>query len=261
LDQKGWVNFSSNQRQEARNELERGAYFYARASGGSSVDSRTAAPVEMVKEGLSEYFLYTVGGRDTISTGWSKRMPSFNAQEVPITSYYKYEKERFGDQVIRFYKFRNDQKSKLGNEPLPDGSVFAVRRVTPDNLLSYVGRTNVKYIPVDEEVEMQLGADLEVMIKPKLMNWVKEDVRFNNNGNVDGWTIRETWEFELQNSKEIDVTLDIRRNFAGDWDLKTGTQYEKVDANKVKFVLPLKPREKQTISYELTTRYGTNITR
>ncbi len=34
---------------------------------------------EVVKEGLSEYFLYTVEGRDTIPNGWSKRMPSFSA--------------------------------------------------------------------------------------------------------------------------------------------------------------------------------------
>src|ERR1041385_6865912 len=29
---------------------------------------------EIIKEGLSEYFLYTVEGRDTIPTGWSKRL-------------------------------------------------------------------------------------------------------------------------------------------------------------------------------------------
>ena len=73
----------------------------------------------MAKEALGEYFLYTVGGRDTIANGWSKRLPSFNTAEVPITSYYKYEKERFGPAVMRFYKFKNDEKSKLGKEPLP----------------------------------------------------------------------------------------------------------------------------------------------
>ncbi len=62
---------------------------------------------EIVKEGLSEYFLYTVEGRDTIPNGWSKRLPSFTASPVPITSYYKYEKERWGDKVMRYYRFTN----------------------------------------------------------------------------------------------------------------------------------------------------------
>ena len=65
----------------------------------------------------------------------------------------------------------------------------------------------------------------------------------------------------MQNSKDIDVVLDIRRNFSGDWSLATQTPYEKVDATKVKFVLPLKPRGKQKFSYEVTTRYGTNAAR
>jgi hypothetical protein len=218
-------------------------------------------PVEMVKEGLSEYFLYTVGGRHPVATGWSKRLPSFKANDVKVTSYYKFERERWGDQVIRHYKFKNDKESKLGTEPLPDGGVMVTRRVTDDNLLAFVGRTNVKYIPINEEVEMELGNDLEVMVKPRLMNWVKEDLRFDQHGNVVGWQTRETWEFEVQNSKEIDVVLDIRRNFAGDWDLKTAQKHENVDKTKVKFVMPLRPREKKTFSYELTTRHGINVRR
>jgi hypothetical protein len=216
---------------------------------------------EIVKEGLSEYFLYTVEGRDTIPNGWSKRLPSFQAAEVPITSYYKYERERWNHQVIRNYRFKNDQLSKLGNEPLPDGDVKAFRLMTDDQLYSFVGRTSVKYIPVDEQVDLELGNDLEVMIKPTLMNWVKTDFQFDDQGKVKGWTVRETWEFELQNSKDIDVQVDIRRTFKGDWSLATDAKYEKMDATKVKFVVSLKPREKQKFIYELTTRHGTNITK
>ena len=216
---------------------------------------------EIIKEGLSEYFMYTVEGRDTIPTGWSKRLPSFSATNVPISSYYKYERERYGDKVIRYYRFKNDKVSKLGTEPLPDGDVKAFRFFTDDKLYAFVGRTAVKYIPINEQVELELGHDLEVLVKPTLMNWVKTEIQFDRNGNVKGWTTKETWEIELQNSKDIYVTLDIRRNFNGDWALATAAKYEKLDATKVKFVLPLKPRERQKFSYELTTRHGTNATK
>ncbi len=220
-----------------------------------------AKPREVVKEEMGEYFLYTVEGRDTIPTGWSKRMPSFKVPGVPITSYYKFEKERWGQAVMRYYRFTNSAPSKLGKEPLPDGSVMAFRLASDDRLYAFVGRTTVKYIPIKETVELELGNDREVLVKPTLMNWEKTDIRFDQQGNVKGWTVKESWEFEVQNSKEIDVVLDIRRNFAGDWSLQTGAAYEKVDANKVKFVIPLKAREKQTFRYELTTRFGDNVTR
>jgi len=220
-----------------------------------------AGQAQIAKEELSEYFLYTVGARDTIPNGWSKRLPSLNTNGVPLTSYYKYERERWGEAVVRYYRFKNDKASKLGNEPLPDGQVKAFRFVSDDLLYSFIGGSAVKYIPVDEQVELELGNDLEVMVKPTLINWIKTDVQFDQHGNVKGWTTRETWDIEVQNSKEIDVVLDIRRNFSGDWSLTTRGEYENVDATKVKFVLPLKPREKQRFTYELTTRHGTNATR
>ena len=218
-----------------------------------------SAPAEIIKEGVSEYFLYTVEGRDTIPTGWSKRLPSFHTNAVPIISYYKYEKEQWDDKVIRFYKFTNDQPSHLGAEPLPDGDVKAFCAVTPDRLLNFVGATSVKYIPIGETVELELGEDREVLVQPTLRDWQKTDIHFDPWGNVAGWTVKETWQLAVQNSKDIDIVVDLRRNFAGDWDLQTTAKSEKVDANKMKFVLPLKPREKQQFSYELTTRYGTNV--
>ena len=227
--------------------------------GMAEADFAAAAkPREIVKEGLSEYFMYTVEGRDTIPNGWAKRLPSFAAKEVPITSLYKYERERWGDAVMRYYKFTNSVPSKLGTEPLPDGAVKAFRFATEDKLYAFVGRTSVKYIPINEAVELELGHDQEILVKPVLMNWVKTDLQFDNNGNVKGWATKETWEIEIQNSKEIDVLLDIRRNFSGDWTLVTDSKYEKVDAAKVKFLLPLKSREKLKLTYELTTRHGSN---
>ena len=236
-------------------------YFRFAGAAGRADLADAIAPAEVIKEGLSEYFLYTVEGRDTIANGWSKRLPSFSTAEVPVTSHYKYERERWGDEVMRYYKFKNDKRSKLGKEPLPDGEVKAFRFISSDLLYAFTGRAQTKYIPINEEVELELGADQEVLIKPTLMNWEKTDLRFDNAGNVTGWTIKESWTIEVQNSKEIDVTLDIRRNFEGDWALKTTEKNEKVDATKVKFVLGLKSREKKTVTYELTMRRGTSATR
>jgi hypothetical protein len=226
-------------------------------AGGSMAQSKR----EIVKEGLSEYFLYTVEGRDTIPHGWSKRMPSFHARDLPITSFYKFEAEVWGPQVVRYYRFTNSVASNLGKEPLPDGAVKAFRFVTDDRLYTFVGRTSVKYIPINEQVDLELGNDLEVLVKPTLMNWEKTEVQFDRSGNVAGWTIKESWQIEVQNSKDIDVVVDIRRNFNGDWSLLTQSNYENVEATKVKFILPLKPREKQTFTYQLTTRQGANVTR
>jgi hypothetical protein len=215
----------------------------------------------IAKEELSEYYLYTVDTRDTIPNGWSKRLPSFDAPQVRLASYYKFEKEVWGDQVVRFYRFTNSAASSLGREPLPDGAVHAFRLTGKDDALDYVGGASVKYIPVNEHVELDLGPDLEVRVRPVLMNWVKKDLAFDPNGRVKGWTTVETWEVEVQNCRDIPVTVDIRRNQSGDWSLETRAAYEKVDQNKLKFILPLPARSQQKFTYEVTTRHGSNATR
>jgi hypothetical protein len=220
-----------------------------------------AKPREIIKEGVSEYFLYTVEGRDTIPNGWSKRLPSFAAKDVPLDSYYKFEAERWGANTERYYKFRNDTASKLGEQPLPNGDVKAFRVASNDGLFTFVGQTGVKYIPVNETVELDLGADPEVRVKPVMTDWRKDNLKFDGKGNIVGWTETQNWRLETQNSKEIDVTLDIRRNSRGDWAVSSPAAYEKVDAQKIKFVLSLKAKEKRAIEYELVTQHGTNAAR
>jgi hypothetical protein len=224
-------------------------------------DGRADKVAEILKEELSEYYLYTVDTRDTIPDGWSKRLPSLDIPKVPLASYYKFEKEVWGEQVMRFYRFTNSVPSKLGKEPLPDGAVQAFRVTGKDDSLDYVGGTSVKYIPVNEHVELDLGPDCEVQVRPVLMNWVKKDLAFDSDGRVKGWTTVETWEVEVQNCREIPVTVDVRRNQPGDWSLETQAAYQKMDANKIKFLLPLAPRSQQKFTYEVTTRHGTNVTR
>ena len=192
-----------------------------------------AKPREIVKEGVSRVLpLHRRGPRhDSQRLGEAvavvQRRRSADGQLLQVRARTLGRPGRSG-----YYQFKNDKDSKLGNEPLPDGAVMALRTVSADNLYAFVGRTSVKYIPISEQVEMELGNDREVMVKPKLMDWQKTDIRFDQWGNIAGWTIKETWQFEVQNSKDIDVVLDIRRNFPGDWDLKTDAKYEKVDATQ-----------------------------
>ena len=61
------------------------------ANGGPMGDaSAVAAEKEIVKEGLSEYFIYSVEGTETIPNGWSKRMRSFEGKSVPLKVQYRY---------------------------------------------------------------------------------------------------------------------------------------------------------------------------
>jgi len=170
-------------------------------------------PKEIKKEGLSEYFLYTIEGKETIPTGWSKRLLSFDVDEVPVVNLYKYEEQRYGKSVVRFLNFKNDKEHKLGDTPIPGGMLKVYRNAGDEGHLSYTGQSSFKYIPVDEDVELNLGPVANVVVEPTLMDFKTENYRFDRRGNVSGWDEIRTFNIKVKNTRDIDVKVEIKRNF------------------------------------------------
>jgi len=219
-----------------------------------------AAPKEITKEGLSEYFLYTIEGTETIPNGWSKRLQSFDVEAVLVVNLYKYQEQRYGPSVVRFLSFKNDKEHKLGETPIPGGMLKVYRGVGEQGHLSYTGQSEFKYIPVDEDVELNLGAIADIVVEPKLMDYKTENYRFDTAGNVAGWDEIRTFKIEVRNTRDIDVKVEIKRNFPTQyWDIKNSGDFgafEKVDLSTVKFTLDLQPRSTRTFEYVVRTYHG-----
>ena len=221
-------------------------------------DSEALKRKDIKKEGLSEYFLYTIEGTETIPNEWGKRMLSFEVEDIAVESLYKYDEERWGGQSIRFVKFANDEKHNLGQTPIPNGNVKIYSHADEQGYLSYVGETNIKYIPVDEKVELNLGPARLVEIEPKLMDFRTENYRFDRRGNISGWDEIRTWEIEMTNTRTLPVKIEITRGFNTTyWTLRVDIPYEKHDATHARYVLELEPRSKQAFEYMVRTYHGT----
>ncbi|MEK7992913.1 MAG: hypothetical protein AAB403_03815, partial [Planctomycetota bacterium] len=207
---------------------------------------------------LSEYFLYTIEGTETIPNEWGKRLLSFEAEDIKVESLYKYDEERWGGQTIGFVKFANNQKHNLGQTPIPDGDVKIYGLADEQGYLSYVGGTSVKYIPVNEEVELNLGPARLVQVEPKLMDYKTESYAFDTNGNVAGWEEIRTWKTETTNTRTLPIEIEITRGFGtAYWTLQTDVPYEKYDATHARFKLQLEPASKRAFDYTVRTYHGT----
>ena len=233
--------------------------------GGENGQDKTK---QIKKEGLSEYFLYSIEGTETIPNGWGKRLPSFAKPAVPVSNLYKYDEDRWGRNVIRFLYFKNDKEHTLGETPIPNGTmrVFAEARTLPEvavpegPYLSYVGESSFKYIPVDEKVELNLGASRTVKVEPKLMQTVTENFTKDRLGNLNGWDVVQTWQVDINNARDIAARIEITRNTRSDyWQLDhngQGINYKKHDAQHARFTLDLAPQTKKTLSYTLRVYHG-----
>ncbi len=200
--------------------------------GGGLAEDAAAAPKEIIKEGLSEYFLYTVEGTESIPTGWSKRMRSFDKLAVPMKTQYRYRVPEYGDQLVRLYLLTNDKESTLGETPLPDGTV----RLFRDNGrhgLSFVAAQNIKYIPIGDKIELNLGPDPEVICEwVKLKTWRDHiwmhieggdvyrqvddgGVKIEVNSTVSGWDEHAAYTQRIRNYTSRPINVEIRRTIPG----------------------------------------------
>jgi hypothetical protein len=215
-----------------------------------------AKPKQVIKEGLSEYFLYTIEGTETIPHQWSKRLPSFTTNNVPMKVFYRYEEAAYGGGVKRFYKITNDKKSKLGKEPLPDGALYVYRFLDPQLHYAFVGKSNTKYIPVDEEAEFDLGFDPDVRVAPKMMAYKKTNIEFDDKGNIKGHDEEQGMEILVENSKKRPVEIEIRLNLDGDWDIRPMSGFKKYSETKVTLTLTIPARGEKRQEFTVIKHHG-----
>ncbi|MHC4495635.1 MAG: hypothetical protein ACYSYM_07420, partial [Planctomycetota bacterium] len=129
-----------------------------------------------------------------------------------------------------------------------------------------VGGANIKYIPVDEEVELNLGPARLVEVEPKLMEFKTDNYVFDRRGNVSGWDEIRTWKMEITNTRTLPIEIEITRGFGtAYWKLvlvdiasagEDAISYEKHDATHARFTLKRRPSSKWTFGYGVTTYHG-----
>jgi hypothetical protein len=214
----------------------------------------------VVKEGLSEYFIFSIEGQEDVPNGWSKRMRAVKTERpVPFDVLYRVRDYQYGPAPARFLLWKNDKEHGLGESPLPDGVIRLFREFGKDGL-TFLGQEAVKYVPVKQDVEVNVGADPEVVYEPRLLSVARHDFVFRRDGNGDeyviGWRETKVFRERIRNYRDRPVRFEIRRRVGGDVELTSSAAPRQVDANTVEWVIEVAPREAKEISYTLLVREG-----
>ncbi|MHC5016429.1 MAG: hypothetical protein ACYTGM_18305 [Planctomycetota bacterium] len=253
------------EQEEARTE-------FFRAAG--KVMSAPSEPKQIVKQGLSEYFIFTIPGQETVPNGWSKRMRLFEGQQVPFEIVYRYRPAEYGEQLVRLFSLRNDEKSKLGSTPLPNGIVRLFRDNGRDGL-SFLTAYQTKYVPIGQEIELNLGRDPEVIHerirlrawrdnfwfrgrKPKLYFSPTKGHRIEPNYSVAGWDDNETWVERIRNYRDKPIQVEIRRSYGGHVIFASDLGTTLYDYRSPQFTARIAAAEERDLSYDLTVKQGIN---
>ena len=257
-------------KEQALVELSRLADSNDKSRGGKPMEEK-----QIVKEGLSEYFIYTIEGTETIQNGWSKRMRSLDAAAVPFKIQYRYRPQEYGEQLVRMYLLTNNKDSKLGTSPLPDGVVRVFRDNGRDGL-SYLTQQSVKYIPIGDKIELNLGPDPEVIFEWLKLKTHRSDIWFQVNGvnvfhkldepgflaepnmSVVGWDDHELYTQRIRNYTAKPIDVEIRRTLPGHVVFRSRLDPKLHDYQTVEYTSTVPAGKRVDLFQEVIIRQGRN---
>jgi hypothetical protein len=234
-----------------------------------------AKPKEIIKEGLSEYFIYTIEGTETVPNGWSKRMRSFQGQTVPFKIQYRYREREYGDRLVRMYLMTNDEASKLGTTPLPDGVVRVFRDNGRDGL-SFLVAQSIQYVPIGDKIELNLGVDPEVIFElvklrvwrddiwmhvhgPNLFRRVEDGaVQIEVDSSVAGWDDHTVYAQRIRNYTDKPIEVEVRRAYNGHVVFRSMLGAVNHDYRTVQYTTSVPAGERRDLVYEILVHQGRN---
>lgn len=212
----------------------------------------------IVKEGLSEYFMFSVEGSETVKNGWSKRMMAVEAEDLSFDIVYRMRAYQYGPRPVRFFVWNNDEEHKLGGSPLPNGTVRVFRSNGQDGL-SFLGQQQLNYVPVRAPIEVNLGTDDLVVYSKRSVDTKRSDFSFHpKSKNVVGWNERQSWIDSVRNYRDKPIKLELRLRIGGDVEMSYEHATTSFDFNTAQTVLDVPAMGEAKYPHTLTFRHGTN---
>ena len=141
-------------------------------------------------------------------------------------------------------EFKNSEEKGLGR-PLPAGKVRMYKEDSAKDL-QFIGEDRIDHTPKDEDVALHLGNAFDVKVERKTLATRKITNRVHE----------EDYEISLRNHKEEDVVVRVVDHPRGFWTVTTTTHdFEKVEANRIEFEVPVAVDEEVLVHYTIRFEY------
>ena len=263
-DMQGWVTLTNNSGatwENAKLKLLAGDVHTVnppamRAMSASGGFGGTLAKDQFHEESLFEYHLYTLQRPATVRNNETKQLTLLQGQDIPIrkriiidsvnSRYYPSEGEIGTGDIkpqVRL-EFVNNTESGLGI-PLPKGKIRIYQK-DKSGSVQLLGEDQIDHTARNERVSLVVGRSFDIASSRKRTNFVR----------VNDRTVRETFEIEVRNRKEVPEEVFVFERHWDDWKvLDKSMEFQKLDSETMQFDLSLKPNEVRKIRYTVETHW------
>ena len=264
-DLDGWVTVSNTSGASYRNarlqlvagELHRVQQQMKEADALSELRAaQVASPPAFSREAFSEYHLYSLERRTTLTENETKQIAMLNGTGVPVRKQFVVNGQHFyyrnrqqpgspiRDSVRVFYQLRNDAASDLG-DPMPAG-IIRVYQADSKGGVQFVGEDRIGHTPKDENIALEIGTAFDVVC----------DRRQTDFSRIADNLFEVAYEITLRNHKTSAISVQVNEPIAGDWQMVNAThQARKTDAFAAQFDVPVAASGESVLRYRVRVRY------
>jgi hypothetical protein len=220
------------------------------------VMAKAARAEQFAQESFSEYHLYTLGRKTSVEDKETKQISLLQGSGIPVEKHFVVNGQNFyyhnqqnpgspiKDNVMVFYKFKNDEKSGLGM-PMPAGNVRVYQKDSKGNIL-FVGEDRIDHTPKDEMLNIHIGTAFDVISERKQTDYKRIDTH--------------TWEMEfeiaLRNHKDSPIAVEVNEPIGGDWEMVNSSyKYTKTAAWAAQFNVPVAANGTSALKYRIRAHW------
>jgi hypothetical protein len=250
LDLTGWSSINNQSGATYKNatlkliagDIHRAQQPMARGTGMMAMEKAYAPSAGFEEKQFFEYHLYTLPRKATVADNEIKQIALFEPASTTVEKQYYFQPDQNDKKVKVTLEFKNATANGLGI-PLPAGRT-RVFKADSDGSMILLGEDSIDHTPKDEDVKLTIGYAFDISAEEDVLDYQKISSRVDE----------QSYQIKIRNHKEEDVTVNVEKKLYGDWEITTSShQYQKKDANTVKFVVPVKADEEVAVNFTVRT--------
>jgi len=179
-----------------------------------------------------------------------KKMLTFDAAKLPWQPY----KLRINVGIPVHYEFENSSSSALGYFPLKTGKARLFQQDGHGSTI-FLGEDRISFSPVGKKFSLYISDSRDVVITQHKIKDRKINIKRNSSNRIILYDTDEIMNVKIENFKNTETKLTLIEHISRQWDMEESShKYSKEDANTIKFIIKLKPKSKQTVTFHYHKR-------
>lgn len=205
-----------------------------------------AAQEQFKEKSFFEYHMYNLQRPTTLSQNETKQISLFEAANISVQKKYVYDSMYRGrpgsDKVAVMVEFKNSKDNELG-VPMPKGKIRVYK--SDGESSEFIGEDLIDHTPKDETINLKIGDAFDIIAEETHTDHKK----------ISDKVFEDSYKITLKNRKDEDVKVEVNRYLGLNWEiLKSSLPFKKMDAQKIRFEVPVKKGGETELTY--TVRYS-----